>query len=570
MENTPSPPAHAPAQASAGQPASPEHADQAPDAQSFCDIVRGHARTNGAELAFTFGDDETTFAALDKASNQVANGLAAMGIGKGERVAFLGKNHPYYFEALLGAAKIGAVMTPVNWRLAPPEIAYILDNCEARVVFVGDGFGEILAQLRGELGRIEHVIAIAPSAPDTAPDTGHQTSQTEHAGAHDYAQWRGQFPDTDPAIAIGLDDDALQLYTSGTTGRPKGAVMTHGSILSSRHTADHAAQEVRTWQEPVPGDVTLLAMPCFHISGTGTGIGTMVAGTNAIVLPEYDPARALDLIENYNISKIFLVPAAIQILLNHPRIAEVDFSRLQYVTYGASPIPLELMKEAMDVLGCGFVQMYGMTETSGTIVALDPYDHVPEGSPRMRSVGKPLQGVEIKIIDETGATLGPDTVGEIATRSSKNMSRYWNNPEATAQTIDADGWLRTGDAGYLDRDGYLYIHDRVKDMIISGGENVYPAEVENALYAHPGVADVAVIGVPDEKWGEAVKACVVVKAGHTLSEADVIAHARGHIAGYKCPKSVDFIAALPRNPSGKILRRELRAPYWEGRERAVN
>lgn len=521
-------------------------------AASFCDIVREHAQLQGDTAAFTYGDEVITFAELNAGSNQVANALAALGVSKGERVAFLGKNHPLYFEALLGAAKIGAVMTPVNWRLAPPEVAYILDNCQARVVFVGEGFADILAQVRDQAPRVEQVIGI--DAPD-------------HLGS-DYRIWRDGFP-ADPVLDdIGLDDDALQLYTSGTTGRPKGAVMTHGSILSSRDPAHEA--EMRDWQQPIEGDVTLLAMPCFHISGTGTGIGTMVAGTNSIVLPEYDPAKALDLIENYNISKIFLVPAAIQILLNHPRVSEVDFSRLKYITYGASPIPLELMKQAMEVLGCGFVQMYGMTETSGTIVALDPEDHVPEGSPRMRSVGTPLAGVEVKIIDEAGEKVPTGSVGEIATRSSKNMRGYWNNPGATAETIDAEGWLRTGDAGYLDEDGYLYIHDRVKDMIISGGENVYPAEVENALYSHPNVADVAVIGVPHEKWGEAVKACVVPKDGVELTEADIIAHAREHIAGYKCPKSVDFIDALPRNPSGKILRRELRAPYWEGKERAVN
>ncbi len=523
--------------------------DTLTEAGSFCDIVREHAHAAPNTPAFTFGDEVISFAELNAGSNQVAHALTALGVTKGERVAFLGKNHPLYFEALLGAAKIGAVMTPVNWRLAAPEVAYILGNCEARIVFVGEGFADMLAKVRSDCPKVEQVIGI--DAPD-------------HTGT-DYRTWRDGFP-TDPVLTnVGLEDDALQLYTSGTTGKPKGAVMTHGSILSSR-----AEGYDRAWQEPVEGDVTLLAMPCFHISGTGTGIGTMVAGTNSIVLPEYDPTKALDLIENYNISKIFLVPAAIQILLNHPRVREVDFSRLKYVTYGASPIPLELMREAMRVLGCGFVQMYGMTETSGTIVALDPEDHVPEGSPRMRSVGKPLAGVELKIIDEEGAEVPTGTVGEIATRSSKNMRGYWNNPEATAETIDADGWLRTGDAGYLDEDGYLYIHDRVKDMIISGGENVYPAEVENAIYAHPKVADVAVIGVPSEKWGEAVKACVVVKAGEELSEEDIIAHAREHIAGYKCPKSVDFIEALPRNPSGKILRRELRAPYWEGKDRAVN
>jgi acyl-CoA synthetase (AMP-forming)/AMP-acid ligase II len=522
-------------------------------AQSFCEVVREHAQAQGEIIAFTYGDEDISFAELDAGADRVANGLAALGVQPGERVAFLGKNHPLYFEAFLGAARIGAVMTPVNWRLAAPEVAYILDNCQAQVAFVGEGFADVLASIRADCPRVEQIIGIdAPDYPGT-----------------DYRTWRDGFPAKRPSHQVKADDDALQLYTSGTTGKPKGAVTTHGSILASRDTTA-SGEVMRKWQEPIPGDVTLLAMPCFHISGTGTGIGTMVAGTNSIVLPEYDPTKALDLIDNFNISKIFLVPAAIQILLNHPRVGEVDFSRLQYVTYGASPIPLELMREAMRVMGCGFVQMYGMTETSGTIVALDPEDHVPEGSPRMRSVGKPLPGVEVKIIDEAGNTLPAGSVGEIATRSSKNMRGYWNNPEATASTIDAEGWLRTGDAGYFDEDGYLYIHDRVKDMIISGGENVYPAEVENALYAHPKVADVAVIGVPDERWGEAVKACVVVKAGESLTEAELIAHARQHIAGYKCPKSVNFIEVLPRNPSGKILRRELRAPYWEGKDRAVN
>jgi acyl-CoA synthetase (AMP-forming)/AMP-acid ligase II len=265
-----------------------------------------------------------------------------------------------------------------------------------------------------------------------------------------------------------------------------------------------------------------------------------------------------------------MVPAAIQIVIRHPRAREVNYSRLGHILYGASPIPLELLKEAMEVFGCGFVQMYGMTETSGTIVALPPEDHDPKGSPKMRSAGKPLPGVEIVILDEAGNRLPPGQVGEIASRSNANMAGYWNLPEATAKTLQADGFLRTGDAGYMDEDGYVYIHDRVKDMIISGGENVYPAEVENAIFGHPAVADVAVVGVPDSKWGEAVKACVVLKDGATATEGDVISWARQRIAAYKAPKSVDFIEALPRNPSGKILRRELRAPYWEGRERQVN
>ncbi len=527
--------------------------DRIEQPRTISDVVRHQARTQGDAVVFTFGDDAMSYARLDRDSNRAANGLASLGVGKGDRIAYMGKNSHLYFEILVGAAKLGAVMTPVNWRLAAPEVLYVLNDCQAKILFVGPEFGEMAEKIGPE---IKHVTKIFGSEGAVGEVPG-------------YPAWRDGFDDTDPMADCAGDDDALQLYTSGTTGNPKGAVLTHGSIFSSR-ADDIDEDDMFDWQKTEPGEANLLAMPCFHISGSGTGLAVMFRGTSAIVLPEYDPTQALELLENYNIAKIFMVPAAIQIMLNHPRVREVDFSSLKYITYGASPIPLELMKQSIEIFGCGFVQMYGMTETSGTIVALNPEDHDPNGNEKMRSVGKPLQGVEIKIVDEDGKEVPVREVGEIATRSTKNMKGYWNMPEATADTIDADGWLRTGDAGYLDEDGYLYIHDRVKDMIISGGENIYPAEVENVVYSHPKVADVAVIGVPDEKWGEAVKACVVVKEGESLDEAELIAFAREHIAGYKCPKSVDFIPALPRNPSGKILRRELREPYWEGKDRAVN
>jgi acyl-CoA synthetase (AMP-forming)/AMP-acid ligase II len=311
-------------------------------------------------------------------------------------------------------------------------------------------------------------------------------------------------------------------------------------------------------------------MPVFHIGGTGWGSLGVYNGARGVIAREFDPNRVLDFIENHRITKMFMVPAAMQIVVRSPRAREVDYSCLKYLLYGASPIPLDLLKECMEVFGCGFVQMYGMTETCGTIVALPPEDHDPAGNPRMRSAGKALPGVEIAMLDESGARLPVGQVGEIATRSLANMTGYWNLPDATAKTIDAEGWLRTGDAGYLDDDGYVFIHDRVKDMIITGGENVYPAEVENAIFGHPGVADVAVIGVPDERWGEAVKAVVVKKAGADPTPAEIIAWARERIAAYKAPKSIDFIAALPRNASGKILRRELREPYWQGHDRRVS
>jgi long-chain acyl-CoA synthetase len=293
-------------------------------------------------------------------------------------------------------------------------------------------------------------------------------------------------------------------------------------------------------------------------------------GAKGVVAREFDPMKVLDFIEHDRVSKMFMVPAALQIVVRLPRAREVDFSRLKYILYGASPIPLDLLRECMSVFGCGFVQQYGMTETCGTIVYLPPEDHDPAGNPRMRAAGKAMPGVELKVIDEAGNSLPVGVVGEVATRSVSNMPGYWNLPEATAATIDAEGWLRTGDAGYLDADGYLFIHDRVKDMIISGAENIYPAEVESAIYGHPDVAEVAVIGVPDEKWGEAVKAVVALKPGASPDPESIIAFARTRIAGFKAPKSVDFIEALPRNASGKILRKDLREPYWAGRTRRVN
>jgi len=257
-------------------------------------------------------------------------------------------------------------------------------------------------------------------------------------------------------------------------------------------------------------------------------------------------------------------------MLDHPDAREADFSNLEGMAYGASPIPLDLLQRGVDRLGCDFAQMYGMTETYGTVVCLGPEDHAPGREGVMRSAGKALPSVELRIVDADGNVLPPGEIGEVTVRSPTTMAGYWNRPEETARVLSPDGWLRTGDAGILDENGYLFIQDRIKDMIISGGENVYPAEVESAIYGHPDIADVAVIGVPDDRWGEAVKAVVVRRPGAALEADGVIGWAREKIAGFKCPKTVDFIDALPRNPSGKILRRELRAPYWEGRERQVN
>ncbi len=510
---------------------------------TIADIVRGQAKAQPDKKAFVFEGTTISYGELDKAASQCAHGLRALGIEHGERIAYLGKNTPHYFELLMGAAKLGAVVCPINWRIAPPEAAYILNDAKARVLFVGAEFVAALDPIRLNAPCIEHVICLEQNA----------------AGLPDYLHWRCGHATDDPKLAVASDEDAVQLYTSGTTGYPKGAVISHAALLESNFRGQE--RDNPEWNRWCAEDVSLIAMPCFHIGGTAWGLTTLSFGATGVVMREFDPLKVLDFIDEHRISKLFLVPAAMQIVVNQPRVAEVDFSPLKYILYGASPIPLALLQRSIEVFQCGFVQMYGMTETSGTIVALPPEDHDPAGNPRMRSAGQALPGVEIMILDDAGHARPQGEVGEIATRSRMNMTKYWNQPDATAATIDAEGWLRTGDAGYLDEDGYLFIRDRVKDMIISGGENVYPAEVENAVFDHPAVADVAVIGVPDDTWGEAVKACVVLKADAVASEADLIKYARGKIAAYKCPKSVDFVDTLPRNPSGKVLRRELRSQY---------
>ncbi|WP_235976952.1 fatty acid--CoA ligase [Sandaracinobacteroides hominis] len=510
------------------------------------DIVRVHADERPQAIAFEFEGRSTTFAQLNAHTNQIANALLAAGVRQGQRIAYVGKNSDQYFELLLGAAKAGIVMVPVGWRLAPPEIAYIVENAEAQILFVGPEFVDLVKVHAATLGDTRPVIATETPA---------------------FEAWRDAQPASEPAATVKSSDVTIQLYTSGTTGKPKGAMLTHDNLLTGRKIS---MANPMPWNDWGPDDISLVAMPVAHIGGTGWGLVGLVNGAKGIVAREFDPLKVLDYIEHDKVSKMFMVPAALQIVVRQPRAREIDYSRMKYILYGASPIPLDLLRECMEVFGCGFCQQYGMTETTGTIVYLPPEDHDPAGNQRMRAAGLPLPGVEIKVVDADGNELPRGEVGEVATRSYANMAGYWKLDEATRATVAEDGWLRTGDAGYMDADGYLFIQDRVKDMIISGGENVYPAEVESAVYGHPAVAEVAVIGVPDEKWGEAVKAVVVARPGMTIDPEDIIAFARSRIASFKAPKSVDIIAALPRNASGKILRRELREPYWAGKTRRVN
>ena len=518
------------------------------DLRVLADVTRFHAVGTPGHAALVFEGRKTSFAKLDESASRVANGLIGEGIESQRNVAWLDINSDYFFEMLFGCAKSNTVICPVNWRLAAPEILYILNDAEAEILFVGERFVELIESIRTQLVNIKKIIAVSGGHPEWEA----------------YASWRDRHSNEDPAIDTSPTDTAIQMYTSGTTGHPKGVLLSSGALLEC--TTDE--RDDMDWNRWTSRDVSLLVMPCFHIAGLRWGVMGLLPGATTVILAEFDPVGVAQSIPEHHVTKLFLVPAALQFVLQASQGQGYDFSSLHHIWYGASPIPLELLKNAMNVFGCEFVQTYGLTETAAQTTYLPPGDHDPDGNERMRSAGKALPNIQIRIVDGHGNSLPPGEIGEICVNSPSNMIAYWKLPEETAKTI-VDGWVHTGDAGYMDEDGYVYIHDRIKDMVVSGGENVYPAEVESAIYGHSAVADVAVIGVPDEKWGEAVKAIVVVQAGQSCTAEELIAYARERIAAYKAPKSVDFIDALPRNPSGKILKKDLRAKYWKGSERMV-
>lgn len=503
------------------------------------DILRRRAAATPDLTAVVQPSGTTTFAELDRHASRVAQALLRDGVVEGDRVAYVGENAPEFLAVLYGASKMGAVPTALNFRLAVPEIEYILGNGEPSVLVLG----------RGE-ERLAEAAAAVPSV---------RTVVTVEAGPHStaYETWLAGVDDTDPGFARDPDATALMFYTSGTTGRPKGIELT-GSNLGQAIAAMHYVLELDT------SSIALAPVPFFHVSGLGLALVSNVNGAALLLRNPTSPADLCQILQEDRVTHAVAVPTVIQFLIAIPEAQTADWSALKYMVYGSSPMPEPVLREATALLGCKFLQSYGLTESTGGVTMLSPEDHRPgEGTAhRLRSVGRPMPNIPIRIVDPVTLEDVPiGQRGEVWIGGAHVMKRYWRNAEATSAAITSDGWLRSGDGGSIDEEGYLYLHDRIKDMIVSGGENIFPAEVESLLTEHPAVAQVAVVGVPSERWGESPLAVVVPTPGVEITEAELIAWSRQRLAHYKCPTAVAFVDSLPLNASGKLLKNKLREEF---------
>ncbi|MBL6749530.1 MAG: long-chain-fatty-acid--CoA ligase [Nevskia sp.] len=517
------------------------------DIRNIADIARYHARHAPAKKALVEPRRALSFAGLDRASSGVGAGIAARGIAPGSNIGFAGKNSIEYFVALFGANKAGCAIAPFNWRLSVPELVAIVDDAQCPLVLVDREFAQTLQAVQARCAhRFE--IVVFDSTADAAD------ALPAHLGAAGQA---------DPRVEAAPRATALLIYTSGTTGRPKGVQISHLG-LSYMRLCEHMEPALQ-WRAD---DVIMMIMPNFHLVGTGLSLQGLYNGCTVSILAAMDAGRLLEIIQRDRPTICPLVPTAIQMLLDHPAASATDFSSLRLVMYAGAPIGSQLLKRAMREMKCRFMQFYGATETSGAATLLRPEQHDPDNEARLRSCGTPLPLIEIKIVDGAGNEVPPGATGEFLIRSPSLFEGYWKQPEATAAVLQ-DGWYRSGDAGFRDAEGLYYIIDRVKDMIVTGGENVYSAEVEQALQKHPAVKMSAVVGTPDPRWGEKVTAVVVLAAGAAVTAEELIAHCRAHIAGYKVPKAIEFAEILPMTATGKILKRAVRERYWQDRERAI-
>jgi acyl-CoA synthetase (AMP-forming)/AMP-acid ligase II len=495
------------------------------------------------------GARRLTYGEAVAASRRLARGLVERGLEAGDRVAVLSRNSIEMVLLYFAAARVGVVPVPLNHRLAAPEWRYIVDDARARAVFAAGEYIKAIDGLRDGLPAVERLVAL-----DGAGGAGWEA----------WLDWTAADPDGSLERQVRPEQDLYQMYTSGTTGRPKGAVLTHRAVVAN-------AGQIAGVCQGRPAERSLVVAPLFHAGVVATTFAPIAWGGSLVIVEQFDPGEVVRLLDEERIGFAVLVPAMLQACLAVPDAARRHYRELRLVYYGSSPIAEVTLRRAIAAFRCGLVQSYGLTEAAQALTFLTPADHerALAGNPRLLlSAGRPAADTQVRVVDALDAQVPEGTTGEVVARGPQLMRGYWRLPEATDQTLRG-GWLHTGDAGVIDAEGYLYIQDRVRDLIVSGGENIYPREVEEVMSTHPAVAEVAVIGVPDPRWGEAVKAVVARHEGAEVTAEQLIAFCRGRLGGFKLPRSVDFVAALPRNAVGKVLKRQLREPHWSGHRRRV-
>ena len=491
-----------------------------------------------------------TFAQTNERVNRLANALRQLGLVKGDRIGMLNVNCNQYVEIYFAAAKIGAIFVPLNFKAKAEELSYMIDNAGVKIVFVGSRYLEMADTMLSHLPTVRHCVSI----------------DKDDSGRPYYGRLISSSSTDEVASEIGDEDITILMYTAGTTGRPKGVPLKHSGFVSY----------VLSNVEPANPEIeerNLLTVPLYHVAGIQAMVAAVYGGRILVMMRQFEVKEWMETVQREQATRAMLVPTMLKMVIDFPDFSEYNLESLKVITYGAAPMPFAVIKKAIEKLpGVNFINAFGQTETASTITTLGPEDHIIEGTEEERdkklkrltsSIGKPLSDVEVKIVDEEGNPLPALEVGEIMARGPRVMTGYWHDEEKTSKVITKDGWLRTGDKGWIDKDGYIYLAGRSDDMIIRGGENISPEEVENVLQSHPMIEEVAVIGIPDPEWGQEPRAIVVLKKGQKTAPEEIMEYCRSRLAGFKRPRSVIFINSLPRNQLGKVLMKELRGTYGQ-------
>ena len=512
------------------------------------DLFIRAARRMPSKTALIFGQSQVTWQEFNENINALANALLTLGLQKGQRISVLLENCLEYMEIHGAAAKAGFILVPLNYSLKGREIGYIINDAESSALIVGKRYVELIRSLAGELQTIRNYISVGQGNEDMV----------------DYHQLLSSSTIEEPDSDISDEDLLYLLYTSGTTGRPKGVMLTHANVIASctstviGYGIDVSSVNLVVTPLYFVGGILLTSYPHFFVGGTN------------VILEHFDVAKVFETIQQERVTFTFMAPTMIFRLLEHPDRSLYDISTMKTLIYGGAPMPVEKLKKGIELFGNIFAQGYGLTESSGNVAILRKEEHVLKGAERelrrLHSFGKEHTNHEIRVVDKKGSKVKPGEIGEIVISGDVVMKGYWKSPKETSQAL-INNWLHTGDMATVDEDGYIYIVDRKKDMLISGGVNIYPKEIEDVIYEHPSVLEVAVIGVPDEEWGESVKALIVLKGGKQATEEEIIDLCKTRLASFKKPKSVEIRDTLPKNPSGKIMKHVLREDYWKGLDR---